>query len=129
MKNCILSIKPYEIWSFKECFWTINVDLSPIFKSSCKPSSLTWFHKMKHNFNTCLNKYNIVMLISTLHHFFIEAPHFFLESPLPSWDCFGIDVQFFWMHIKVLCNIQVMTFVKSLGPYLTFVPMDNHVPT
>jgi hypothetical protein len=129
MRTSVLSTKPYEVRIFKEFFWTINVNLSPIFKSSCKPFSLTWFHKMRHNFNTCLNKYNIEMLNSTLHRFFIEALHFFLDSPLPLWVCFGIDVQIFWMHIKVLCNIQVITFVKSLGPYLTFVPMDNHVST
>ncbi len=63
------------------CFdkWAKNVDLSPIFKSpwTCRPFWLKWFCWMKHKFDTCLSKYNDLMVDSILHPLFIEPPHFF----------------------------------------------------
>jgi len=53
--------------------WVANASLSPIFKSpwTCRPSWLTWFYWMKHNFDACLSKYNVLMVNSTLHPLFI----------------------------------------------------------
>ncbi len=44
--------------------WATNLYISPIFKSpyKCKEFWLTWFRCMKHNFDTCLNKYNVLMV-------------------------------------------------------------------
>jgi hypothetical protein len=82
--------------------WVTNANLSPIVKSpwTCRLSWLTWFCWMKHNFDRCLNKYNVLMVNSTLLLLFIEPSHFFLKScvPLclvPPWDYFSIDVQCF----------------------------------
>jgi hypothetical protein len=67
--------------------WATNANLSSIFKSpwTCKPSWWTWFRWMKHNSNTCLSKYNVLMVNSTLHPIFIKPPHLFLESRVPLW--------------------------------------------
>jgi len=52
--------------------WATNANLLPIFKSpwTCRPSWLTWFHWMKHNYNRCLSKYNVFMVNSILHLLF-----------------------------------------------------------
>jgi hypothetical protein len=78
------SITRYLICSNKRTTYT---NLSPILKSpwTCKPSWLTWFRWMKHNFDTCLSKYNVLMVNLTLHPLFIEPPHFFLEFHVPLW--------------------------------------------
>ncbi len=104
--------------------WVANGDLSPIFKSpwTCRPYWLTWFHWMKHNFDTCLSKYNVLMVNLVLHPLFIKPPHFFLESCVPLWpvpngitfplilmsNFFGVTLWF--------CVISFITFVRSLGP-------------
>jgi len=103
---------------------TANVDLSHVFKSPwiCRPSWLTWFRWMKHNFDTCLNKHNVLMVNSTLR------PFLYWTTPISSWNLvyplwhvtngitsplmsnfFGIALWF--------CVISFITFVKSLGPY------------
>ncbi len=40
---------------------------------------------MKHNFDTCLSNYNVLMGNLTLHPLFIQPPHFFLKSRVPLW--------------------------------------------
>jgi hypothetical protein len=76
---------------------------------------------MKHNSDTCLNKYNVLMVNLVLHPLFIEPPHFFLEFHVPLWlvpdgitfplmsNYFGVALWF--------CVISFTTFVKSLGPH------------
>jgi hypothetical protein len=103
--------------------WATNENLSPILKSpwTCKPSWLTWFHWMKHNTNTYLNKYNVLMVNSTLHLFLIEPPHFFLESCVPLWSIpngitFPLMSNYFGATLW-FCVISFKTFVRSLGPY------------
>ncbi len=77
---------------------------------------------MKHNFDTCLSKYNVLMVNLVLHPLFIKPPHFFLESCVPLWpvpngitfplilmsNFFGVTLWF--------CVISFITFVRSLGP-------------
>ncbi len=60
--------------------WAANANLSSIFISPwiCTPFCLTWFHWMKHIFDTCLNKYNVLMVNLTLHPFFYKTTPFFL---------------------------------------------------
>jgi hypothetical protein len=71
--------------------WVVNANLSPMVKSrwTCRLSWLTWFCWMKHNFDTCLSKYNVLMVNSILHPFFIEPSHFFLKSYLLLWPIPG----------------------------------------
>jgi hypothetical protein len=76
---------------------------------------------MKHKFNTCLNKYNVLMVNLTLHPLFIEPPHFFLEFRVPLWHVldginFPLMSNFFGIALW-FCVISFTTFVRSLGPY------------
>jgi hypothetical protein len=113
--------------------WATNVDLSLILKSpcTCTPSWLIWIHWMKHNSNTCLTKFNVLMVNSTLDVFFIKTSPFFLGIlctlvPRPWWDYISIDVQLFWNYIMVYI-MSFTTFVWSFGTILTLVPMNIHV--
>ncbi len=102
--------------------WVANANLSPILKSpwTCRPSWLTWFYWMKHNFDACLNKYNVSMVYLVIDLFFIEAPHFFMEYCLSLWPItngtiFPLMSNFFgvllWFSV-----MSLTTSVKSWGP-------------
>jgi hypothetical protein len=103
--------------------WAKNVNLSSIFKSpwTCKTAWLTWFCWLKHNSNTCLSKYNVLMVNLVLHTLFIEPSHFFLESHVPLWLVpYGIILPLMSNFFGVAlwwCVISLTTFVRSLGPY------------
>jgi hypothetical protein len=113
--------------------WATNADSSPIFKSPWTfiPSWLTWFHWMKHNFDTCLSKYNVLMVNSTLHPFFIKPPHFFPKFMypccLPLMGLLFIDIHFCWNYIMVLCNI-FHNICEIIGTILTLILTKNQQP-
>jgi len=100
-----------------------NANLSPIFKSpwTCRPFWLTWFCWMKHNFDACLNRYNVLMVNLVLRPLFIEPPHFFLKSCVPLWqvlDRITIPLMSIFLGVALLfCVMSLTTFVRSLGPY------------
>ncbi len=76
---------------------------------------------MEHNFDTCLNKYNILMVNLALHRLFIKPPHLTLESHVPLWPVpngiiFPLMSNFFGTTLW-FCVISFTTFLKSLGPY------------
>jgi hypothetical protein len=103
--------------------WVANANLSPIFKSpwTCRPSWLTCFHWMKHNSNTCMSKYNVLLVNSALQPLFIEPPRFFLESHVPRWlvldgIIFPLMSNFFGARLW-FCAISFTTFVRSVRPY------------
>jgi len=100
--------------------WVVNANLSPIVKSpwTCRLFWLTWFCWMKHNCGTCLSKYNVLMVNSTPHLFFIEPSHLFLKSCVPLWPIpDGIIFPLMSNFVRVNCVIFFITFVRSLGPY------------
>jgi len=104
--------------SLINCYkWATNTYISLIFNSPCTciPSWLTWSHWIKHNFDTCLNKYNVLMVNSTLHLFFIEPPHYTLVANL-WWITFPLMSNVFGGALW-FCLISLTTFVISLGSY------------
>jgi hypothetical protein len=111
--------------------WASNADLSSIFKSpsTCRPYCLTWFHWMKHDFDTCLSKYNVLMVNSALHRLFIKPPHFFLESCVPLWRVTNgitspLMFNFFGVALWFCCNI-LHNICEIIGNILTLVPTNN----
>jgi hypothetical protein len=103
--------------------WVANADSSSIFKPSwtCTPSCLTWFRWMKHKFDTCLSKYNVLMVNLALHPLFIKPPHFSWNLVYP----YGLSLMRLLVHwcsifLELHCDFVVIsftTFVKSLEPY------------
>ncbi len=76
--------------------WAKNVDLSPNFKSmcTCRPFWLI-----------CLSKYNVLMVNSVFHPFFIKPPHFLLESHVSLWQIFdGITFPLMSKFLDTHCD-------------------------